>query len=247
MKKLVLAILVLTSTMVGAQTIIQNAPRQISVSGEGEIKVTPDEAIITIGVTNMGADAKEVKNENDVIVDRVMKYLKRAKLPEEDYQTKNVYLNRSYQYDKKKYTYTASQTITIYLKDLSKYDDLIIGLTDAGINNIQGIQFKTSKQEQYESKARVKAIQDAQKKAKDYADALGMYIGYPLLVNDNTSNNYYPSPMYAKIEMESMSDAGSRETLAIGEITIKCNVAVTYEMNITDEKSRIDKMRKKED
>ncbi|WP_297333911.1 SIMPL domain-containing protein [Flavobacterium sp.] len=234
MKKFIAVVLLMTGAYTGAQTVTANAPRQISVTGEGKIMVRPDEAIITIGVVNNGADAAEVKKANDATVDKVIKYLKNFKLAEKDYQTQRVYLNRNYDYEKKRHYFTASQTITINLRDLSRYDNMIIGLTDAGVNNIQGIEFKTSKQEQYESEARVKAVADANKKAEDYAKALNLFVGYALVVNDNTQTNY-PRPMYA-MEMKAMADSGSQETLALGEIEITANVDITYELSITNYK-----------
>lgn len=240
MKRIVLALLMLTGTYTGAQIIEKDAPRQLNVSGEGKISVTPDEAVITIGVSNIGADAAEVKRENDNTVDKIIKYLKKIKLPEKDYQTQRVYLNRNYDYDKKKYSFAASQTIVITLRDLSKYDDMIIGLTDAGTNKIEGIQFKTSKQAQYESEARLKAVADAQKKAAEYAKATDLYLGYPLVITDNTQTNY-PRPMYATMRVESMSD--SRETLAIGEIEVTANVNIIFELSYYDIKNKVKEMR----
>lgn len=240
MKKFVLALLVVTSTYMGAQTVTQDAPRQLSVSGEGKIMVVPDEAIITIGVANSGTDAADVKKENDVVIDRVIKFLKKSKISEKDYQTQRVYLNRNQDYKTKKYSFTASQTMTIHLKDLSKYDEIMMGLTDAGINNIQGVAFKTSKQEQYESEARIKAVADAKKKAEDYVGATDMYLGYPLMISDNTQNNNYPRPMYA-MEMKSMAGDASQETLAVGEIAITANVSITYEIGYFDIKKQADR------
>jgi hypothetical protein len=230
MKKIIAVVLLLTGAFAGAQTVAGNTPRQISVSGEGKVMVKPDEVIITIGVVNNGEDANEVKKANDATVDKVIKYLKNFKLPEKDYQTQRVYLNRNYDYEKKRHYYSASQTITIYLRDLTRYDALIIGLTDAGVNNIDGIEFRTSKREQYESEARIKAVANAGKKAEDYAKALNLYVGYALAVNDNTQTHY--RPLYA-MEMKTMADSGvTQETLALGEIEITADVSITYELSI---------------
>ena len=230
MKKIVLTLLVLTAAITTTRAQVENTFPQISVSGEGTVKVTPDEAIITIGVVNIGKEADEVKKSNDETVDRVMKFLKKSKIDKKDYQTQRVYLNRNFNYKKQDYYYNATQTITIHLRDLSMYDELIVGLTNAGINQIQGVDFKSSKQEQYESEARVKAVADAKKKAEDYAGALGLTVGYARVVTDNTRSSY-PSPMYA-MEMKSMvMDGGSgQETLAVGEIEIKANVSITFEL-----------------
>jgi len=231
MKKIALVLVVLATGFANAQ-VPQNGmvmQPQLSVSGEGKVKAVPDEAIITVGVTNVGADAATVKKENDKTTEALIKYLKSIKISENDYQTRNVYLNRDYDYTKKKYNFTASQTLVINLKDLSKYDAMMMGLVDAGANNIQGVEFKTSKLAQYESEARTKAVQQARAKAGDYAAALGQKAGKALLVTDN-SQPYYPMvrQQMAMVENKAMDGGMPRETLAIGEIEITANVTVNF-------------------
>lgn len=226
MKKIALLVLVFVSALANAQ-VVQQQP-QINVSGEGKIMVMPDQAVVTIGVVNTGADAAEVKKKNDETVAAVVKYLKSIKMPESDYQTQRVNLHRNYDYTKKKYSYVASQTMSITLKDITKYDGMMMGLMDAGINDIQGVEFKTSKLSQYESEARVKAIENARQKANDYAGALGVKVGTPLLVTDN-SQPFYPVPMRTMMYKDAMAESAAPEqTLAIGEITITANVNVSY-------------------
>jgi uncharacterized protein YggE len=52
---------------------------------------------------------------------------------------------------KKRNTITnATQTIEILLRDLSKYDELMEGLVDQGINRIDAVTFQSSKLAQYQ-------------------------------------------------------------------------------------------------
>lgn len=226
MKKSILILMTVFATAVQAQEIKQ-VP-QINVSGEGKIKVTPDYAIISIGVENTGADAAEVKKKNDATVDAVIKYLKNFKLPATDYQTKQVSLYKNYDYNKKKTTYVASQQITVTLKDLSKYDTLMMGLMGTGINNIQGVEFKSTKVLQYESEARKAAVVDAKAKALDYAAALNQKVGKAILVSDNSQTRYPVPMMYAMKSMDAAGAEATQETLAIGEIEITANVNISF-------------------
>lgn len=231
MKTIRTSVLILTTLFaINTQAQVQEQKSvvpQISVTGEGKIKITPDQASITVGFQNSGKDAKEVKNLNDEVVDRVIKFLKKTGIPATDYKTNNVSLNKNYDYEKKKNTFQANQTLTITLKDLSKYDEVMMGLNDAGVNTIQGVEFKSSKIEEYERDARKKAIIDAKQKANDYVSVLGQKVGKALLVTDN-SQVYTPQPMY-KVNMMAMADgAASRETLAVGEMEVNVNVSVTF-------------------
>ena len=228
MKRIAMVLVVLATSFASAQVSDKVVP-QVTASGEGKIKVTPDNAVITIGVENIGPDAAEVKKKNDATVDAVIKYLKKANIPTTDYQTQRVSLYRNYDYDKKKYNNVASQTITINLKDLSKYDSLMMGLVDAGVNNIQGVEFKTTKLAEYEAQARKDAALDAKKKANDYAGALGQKVGKAIIISDS-SEAYYP-PMMRAMKFESDAAIGAQiETLAIGEIIINATVTISFEL-----------------
>jgi uncharacterized protein YggE len=228
MKKIVLILAVAFSTMMQAQDNKAQVP-QISVSGEGKIKVVPDRATISVGVLNTGKDAKEVKNLNDETVDKVIKFLKKSGLAATDYKTDNVSLYKNYDYEKKKYNFQASQNISITLKDLSKYDEIMMGLNDVGVNSIQGVEFKSSKMEEYERDARKKAMLNAKQKAEDYVSVLGQKIGKALLISDNSQVNY-PQPRYKGVmmAMAESADGSARETLAIGEIEINATVNVSF-------------------
>ncbi|MDI1316535.1 SIMPL domain-containing protein [Flavobacterium sp.] len=227
MKTTVLILTTFFALSTQAQVQEQKLVPQISVTGEGKIKVTPDQALISVGFQNAGKDAKEVKTLNDEVVDKVIKFLKKTGIPASDYKTNNVSLNKSYDYEKKKYNFQANQTLSITLKDLSKYDEIMMGLNDAGVNTINGVEFKSSKIADYERDARKKAVLDAKQKAQDYVSVLGQKVGKALLIADNTQN-YIPQPMYKMNMMATAEVAGSRETLAVGEMEVNVNVSVTF-------------------
>ena len=162
------------------------------------------------------------------ISETLLKYLKKAGIPTSDYTTSSVSLHKAYDYEKKKATFQANQTLNITLKDLKRYDELMAGLNEAGINLIQGVEFKSSKLAEYESEARKSAILNAKFKAVDYVSAIGQKIGKAILITD-ASQNFYPQPMYKGNVMAMASDVSqNKETLAVGEIVVTANVNVTF-------------------
>jgi len=226
MKKTFLILMTMVMTVAQAQEIKQ-VPL-ITVSGEGKVKVVPDQVSISVSVETRGTNSAEVKKQNDEKIDAVIKYIKKANIAKEDYQTQRVSLNPQYDYEKKKTTFYATQTIQILLKDLNKYDELMEGLVSSGVNSIGNIEFKSSKMELHKSEARKLAMKDAKAKAEDYMSATTQKVGMVFNITDNTQP-YYPRPMYAAMEMKSFdSTGGARETLAIGEIEIIANVTVSY-------------------
>lgn len=226
MKKSIIMLFAVAMTTMNAQE--NKQVPQIAVSGEGKIKVTPDRVVINFGVDNVGKDATEVKKLNDETVDKVIKFIKKFGIPTADFQTSNVSLQKTYDFEKKKHSYQASQSITIILKDITKYDELMIGLVDTGINNISNVEFKSSKMEEHKSEARKLAILDAKKKAEDYVSVLNQKVGKAILITDN-SQPYYPS-MYKNVGFAAMASdsAMPQETLAIGEMEVVTNISVSF-------------------
>ena len=198
MKKALFIISILFITMSYGQEVKQ-VP-QINVSGEGKVKVIPDEASIEVTVETKGSNAKDVKKQNDEKIEVALKFIKKMNLSAADYKTQRVSLNPQYDYEKKKHNYNATQTIAILLRDLSKYDELMGGLVDAGINRIDNVTFQSSKMADYESEARKLAIKQAKLKAEDYVSVLGQKVGRAMTISDNSQNNY-PQPRYAAMKM----------------------------------------------
>lgn len=200
----------------------------INVSGEGKVKVAPDQALISISIETKGIKAVEVKRENDIKMDAILKFVKKANIAQEDFQTQRISLNPNYDYEKKKYSYVATQSVQILLKDLSKYDTVMEGLVNEGINRIDNVEFKSSQLVQLQSDARKLAMKDAKAKAEDYVSVLNQKVGKALLISDN-SQIFIPQPrMYAMKASMAMDESAPRETLAIGEIEITANVTVSF-------------------
>ena len=227
MKKTIVFLALMLMSFANAQEIKQ-VP-QISVSGEGKVKVIPYQATVSVSVETKGNVAKDVKKENDIKIDAVLKLIKKMNIAPADFRTQRVSLNPQYDYEKKKTSYNATQSIEIIVRDLNKYDELMEGLVNQGINRIDNVVFQSSKMADYESEARKLAMKDAKHKAEDYVSVLGQKVGKAMTISDNTQS-YMPQPVYARYKtMAAMeSDAAPRETLAVGEITITANVSVNF-------------------
>jgi uncharacterized protein YggE len=226
MKKLVLFLTIMFMTMSYGQETKQIP--QINVNGEGKVKVAPDQVSISATVETKGNNAKDVKKQTDEKIDAVLKFIKKMNIPTADFKIKQVALNPQYDYEKKKTSYNATQTIEILVKDLSKYDELMEGLVQQGINRIDKVIFESSKELQLQSEARKLAMKDAKAKAEDYVSVLGQKVGKAFVISDN-SQIYHPQPMYSAMRMKEAADSGAaNETLAIGEIEITANVSVSF-------------------
>jgi len=227
MKKALLILGLLFMTMSYSQE--QKQVPMINVSGEGKVKVAPDQALISISIETKGTKAEDVKKENDKKMDAILKFIKNSNIAKEDYQTQRVSLNPNYDYEKKKHNYIATQSVKILLKELVKYDVLMEGLVNEGINRIDNVEFKSSKMIQLQSDARKLAVKDAKAKAEDFVSVLGQKVGKAILISDNTQTYNPPVPrMMYSMKAAAMDESASRETLAVGEIEITANVSVSF-------------------
>ncbi|MGB8704827.1 MAG: SIMPL domain-containing protein [Gillisia sp.] len=233
MKKLkcllvVLSVLLITSAA-NAQSGIQPSPSPtVSVTGEGVVKVQPDQVIIKSRIETDGKDAQTVKKQNDATVDKVIKYLKKEGVAEKNIHTDYINLNKNYNYDDKTYSYVANQAISITLENLKNYEEIMSGLLEAGLNRIDGVEFKSSAIDTYKTQARKKAVLDAQTKATEFVTPLNQEIGKAVSINEVESNNY--TPVYRMSEMKASADTGGQETIAPGEMEVRVKVNVSFEL-----------------
>lgn len=225
------AFLIILGIMVSATALTAQTkdPSAIEITGEGIVKIVPDEALIKIRVEHTGHDTKVLKDQNDAVINRVLRELKTIGVAEKDVRTEYLNLNKTYDYESKNYIIAANQALTIHLRDLSKYERVMRAVMDSGINRIDGVEFLTTKQEALESQARIKAIKHAKLKAEEYAAAIDQTIGKAISISEMT---YTPGPGPVLYKMAAMEDSSSSGPgIAIGEMEIKTLVTVRFLLN----------------
>jgi uncharacterized protein YggE len=228
MKNLRVFFMMLGSFGLQAQQTSQQLP-MVTVSGEGIIKVIPDEVTIRARTEHEGDDPVKVKRQNDQVVNAVIKYLKKQGIPEKDIQTDYMRLNKKYQRKEEKPIYVANQAISITVRNLKNYAEIMSGLLDTGINRIDGVSFSSSKIEDHRAEARKKAVLDARQKAATYASTLEQSIGKALFISEiDTGNN---RPMYEVREMKMSMDDPGQETIAPGEMEVSAKINIGFLLN----------------
>ena len=223
----------LTTLLILTMTLSMNAQNHVQptveVSGEGTVTIVPDEATITVRVENTGSDAALVKQENDKTISNVFAFLKKMKIEDKYVKSEYIRLSKNYEYNTKTYNYAANQSISIQLKDLKKYEELMNGLLQTGINRIDNVSFASSKEEGLESQARKKAIENAKMKATEYAGVLGQSIGKAVRISEFNQANTPQLMMYKSSAMREGDSSG--QTMAPGEMEISMTVNVSFILN----------------
>ncbi len=228
-----------------AQTKTESTPRTISVSGNAEIKVAPDEIIVTLGVETSHNDLETAKKENDTIMQRLLKTAQEHGIEAKHIQTDYLNIEPRYHdnYEKREFIgFFVRKTMVLTLKDMSKFENLLTAFLKGGSNYVQGIEFKTTELRRHKDAARALAIKAAKEKAVAMAAELGQKIGKPLTIREEQSDWYswYSGWWgYGRGGMASQNvvqNTGSSNTLdpdstiAPGQISVNARVAVEFEL-----------------
>lgn len=215
-------------SLISTMAIAQNQTPTVEVVGEGIVYATPDMVNISISIEKEGLDLKNLRQKNGEAVAQVLQLLSKE-LPMENFQTSYVSLYKD-DYNKLN-KYRVVQNINIKLEDISKYDNLMNAIFDAGVNRIDGISFGVKNKEKLLQEARVAAIDDARKKALLYAVSLDQNIGKAIQIREVNShfNDIQPVERMSKMSLGSPAN-GNDNTLAVGKIAIKAQVNVAFEL-----------------
>ena len=215
-------------SLISTMAIAQNQTPTVEVVGEGIVYATPDMVNISISIEKEGLDLKNLRQKNGEAVAQVLQLLSKE-LPMENFQTSYVSLYKD-DYNKLN-KYRVVQNINVKLEDISKYDNLMNAIFDAGVNRIDGISFGVKNKEKLLQEARVAAIDDARKKALLYAVSLDQNIGKAIKIKEVNShfNDIQPVERMSKMSLGSPAN-GNDNTLAIGKIAIEAQVNVAFEL-----------------
>ena len=215
-------------SLISTMAIAQNQTPTVEVVGEGIVYATPDMVNISISIEKEGLDLKNLRQKNGEAVAQVLQLLSKE-LPMENFQTSYVSLYKD-DYNKLN-KYRVVQNINVKLEDISKYDNLMNAIFDAGVNRIDGISFGVKNKEKLLQEARVAAIHDARKKALLYAVSLDQNIGKAIQIKEINShfNDIQPVERMSKMSLGSPAN-GNDNTLAVGKIAIEAQVNVAFEL-----------------
>lgn len=207
-------------------------PRTLSIVGHGEIKAAPDMASISIGVLSQAATAKEALAANTQAMTSVLASLMASGIAEKDIQTSNFSVQPRYEYSQsgeapKVIGYDVSNSVTVQVRKLDNLGPVLDTVIQQGSNQVSGIQFSLAEPEAKLDEARKRAVADAQRKARLYAETAGFALGNVIALSE-TSSFQPPVPIYAKTMRAEAADAAV--PIAQGEQTISADVNITWEI-----------------
>lgn len=218
---------------------------QVSVNGEAEMRVVPDEVILTLGVETWDKNMEIAKGQNDAIVARVFALAEGYAVAPEHVQTDYVSIEPRYRngyYEDRDFIgYFVHKTLAITLRDLDQFEDILADALKAGVNYVHGIQFRTTELRKYRDEARSLAIRAAKEKADALAGELGQGIGDPVTIQEVQSswwsgyNSWWGANWGNGMSQNVIQEAGvgiltGDGSLAPGQISVTARVSVTFRL-----------------
>jgi hypothetical protein len=194
----------------------------ITVTGNGTVDSTPDQASFDFGVTTTGATAAQALSSNSARARAIIDALKKAGIPSADIQTTEVSLWPQTSSNGKVITgYQASNSVNV-TAPLGKSGALVDAAVGAGANNVDGPTLDTAQKSALYNKALDSALSDAKQKAQAIAGAAGLTLGTVLKVHEGGQST---PVVYAEAAL-----AGSKAMPPIeaGTQKIQASVTVTY-------------------
>ncbi|WP_411820903.1 SIMPL domain-containing protein [Hyphococcus formosus] len=209
----------------------QQQARTITVNGEGTASAVPDMAVLNIGVQSDAPTAADALRANSSNMSATIKKLKDLGIADHDIQTSGLSLNPRYNYEKNRSKpevigFTASNTVTVRLRDLSKAGTVIDQAVQSGANSLNGISFAFDEPKPLYNEARKNAVADAKAKAELLTDAAGVRLGRLITIQDGYVQSPSPKMYGARLEMA----ADSAVPMEAGESSITASISMVYEI-----------------
>jgi uncharacterized protein YggE len=160
---------------------LKDSVSTVAVVGEAVEDVAPDRAILRFGVVTDRPTAAAAASDNAAVMTAILEDLKTMGIADADMQTQGVSLQpiQNEERDAKGktktiQTYRASNTLAVRVKPVEKAGDVIGRVIDKGANSLDGVDYDNSNLDAKRDDLRAKAVKDAERRARIYAEAAGL-------------------------------------------------------------------------
>jgi uncharacterized protein YggE len=216
----------------------------IWVTGTGEVTVTPDIAVLQVGVEAQDTTVAAAQAAATGAMDAVMAALAERGVAGEDIQTQYYRIRERSRWDNE----TGEEIITGYLvtnkvtakirmmpQESSTLDYKTGRIVDAVVSaggdftRIDDLSFSVEEPSSYYDEAREMAIEDAEARAKKLADLANVKLGAPTYIAESAGvSPIYGEIVYAATEGAIPAPAPVLPSISSGEVEVSLTVQVAY-------------------
>jgi hypothetical protein len=218
--------------------------RTIRVSGTAVINVTPDRALIQLGVQSNGRTPQAVDALNSAAIQQVISAVRALGVEARDIATDRYLIEPVYEDYNALYIkgYRINNMVAITLRDVSQASQVIAAALGAGANQVINVDLYTSELRKYRDQARDLAMKAAAEKAQALAAAAGTQTGCVLSITENSWSSYNgwwagrsQNQWTQNVVQNVAPAAGSAsspdaETISLGQISVRSEVGATFSL-----------------
>jgi uncharacterized protein len=194
----------------------------ITVTGVGHVDSVPDQAEFSVGITTKGGTAREALAANSDRMRRLIAALKAAGVAERDIRTQDVSIGPNYDGGTEPDGYSASNTVSVRIRELDRAGAVVEAASQAGANNVYGPSLTRANREALESQALERAVENARKRAETLAGAADVRLGRVTAIAETVDRGGYE--LFSARTAESASDVPIEK----GTEEIAASVTVTF-------------------
>ncbi len=205
----------------------------ISVTGLGEYKAAPDQALLNFEVNAQDSTASAARTKAEAAVSAFLKALDSLKLPQGAVTADNLTVTARYSYQDGKNEligFQGRRTVSVTLDDFS----LIGAVTDLafknGINEAAGFTYQLKDPKAAQQQARQLAIADAKQKAQELADGFEVKLGRPCQLSYGSAPIAFPRPMLLAARAAAPTD-NAAAVYTVDDLTIKAEVSAVFALD----------------
>jgi uncharacterized protein YggE len=201
----------------------------IIATGTAELRLSPDRAVIVLGVEVQKSGAAEAMASAAHTAGLVLNALRKVGIPKEALQTSGISLAPVYAKVGGVETivgYRAAYTITAVIDDLDLVGKALDGAVAAGANRVHGVSFTLRNPAEARRKALAEAAQEARAKATAIAEALGLRVKRVVRIIEQSAEVLPSRPAFPGVMQ---ATPAVQTPIEPGQVTVTARVTAVFE------------------
>jgi uncharacterized protein len=220
----------------------RESPPLITVTGQAELRVPPDEVVFDLDVVRLDKDINVAREQADESVRQILALARRYDVTPENVKTDYIAVGMKYNTDlveddddvkkvKREFVgYEVSKSVKVRFTNLARFEGFFSEVLKAGVSKVESVTFYTSQLRKYKDQARASAIRAAREKAVALSAEIGQTIGKAYKIEEEgPSRDSSRSNSIGYIAGSYSDDEPS--SFAPGTITVTANVTVSFILN----------------
>ena len=208
----------------------ENTDRKIvSASGEGVVRVTPDIALVSLGVETTNKEMSKAQTANREKMNEIMTALENLGIKEQDIQTNQYSVYPDYRWENDNNVlkgYRVVNSVSVKVRKIDDTGKVLDTAANKGANLVNGIQFTVDDSTALYKEALKLAVKDAEDKAKVMTSYFGIGKLTPVTI---TEKQYGYHPLSYMDSGARMAEPAGSTPISTGELEIRASVDVSFE------------------